>query len=79
MKVHWCAGTGAAGCLRAGALASLLLVLVLAGCDQFSTEGVANRCVRSAMKAGEPYGNDVERHRAEEQFREYCRKAAEGS
>lgn len=53
-------------------------VLAIAACDQFSTEGVARICVREALKDGEPYGNDAERRRAEEQLRQYCRAAAQG-
>jgi outer membrane PBP1 activator LpoA protein len=55
-----------------------LLALAAAGCDQFSSERVAETCVRSALKDGEPYGSDVERRQAQEQLQRYCRAAAEG-
>ena len=56
---------------------SMLLLLALAGCDQFSADRVAQTCVREAMKAGEPYGNEAERQRTEAQLRQYCKAAAE--
>jgi hypothetical protein len=75
MNARCCAGAPAAAGLRA-AVAGVLLVL--AACDQFSTERVDDTCLRTAMKAGEPYGNDGERHKTEEQLRQYCRSAAQG-
>lgn len=55
-----------------------LLTIVAAGCDQFSTERVAETCLRSAMKAGEPFGNERERQETEAQLRHYCQLAAQG-
>lgn len=54
-----------------------LLALVAAGCDQFSSERVSETCVRSALKDGEPYGNDRERQQTEAQLRQYCKAAAQ--
>lgn len=59
-------------------VALLAAAAALAGCDEFSTQHVADTCVRSALKAGEPYGNDRERQQTEAQLRQYCRAAAEG-
>lgn len=54
-----------------------LLALAAAGCDQFSSERVAETCVLSALKDGEPYGSDRERQETEAQLRQYCRAAAQ--
>jgi hypothetical protein len=58
--------------------AELLVVLALCtvGCDQFQPDQVAETCVASAMKNGEPYGNARERAIAEAQLRYFCLKAA---
>ena len=56
---------------------AMLVLLAVAGCDQFSADRVAQTCVREAMKAGEPYGNEAERQRTEAQLRQYCKAAAE--
>lgn len=58
-------------------LALLALALAAAGCDQFSSERVAETCVLSALKDGEPYGSDRERQETEAQLRQYCRAAAQ--
>lgn len=61
-------------------MASLLVAALaaLAGCDEFSSAHVAQVCLRSAMKAGEPFGNQREREQTEAQLRHYCQTAAEG-
>jgi hypothetical protein len=58
-------------------LAALALV-ALAGCNEFDSAHVAQVCLRSAMKAGEPFGNQREREQTEAQLRHYCQTAAEG-
>lgn len=68
--------TRGAATLAAAGVAATALLLLLAACDQFSADGVAQTCLRSAMKHGEPYGSDGERRKNEEQLREYCRAAA---
>jgi hypothetical protein len=60
----------------AAALAVASALLALAACDQFDTEKIADVCVASALKNGEPFGNPKERAQAEEQFRQYCAAAA---
>jgi hypothetical protein len=52
------------------------LLLGLSACDQFDTEKIAESCVTSAIKHGEPYGNAKERANAEAQLKEYCARAA---
>ena len=59
---------------RWSVLASALLTI--AGCDQFSAAATVETCVVSAMKQGEPYGNDKERTDTESQLRHYCALAA---
>jgi hypothetical protein len=62
---------------RACARAVLIgLLLGLSACDQFDTEKIAESCVTSAIKHGEPYGNAKERADAEAQLKEYCARAA---
>ncbi|HKB54286.1 MAG TPA: hypothetical protein VKD22_09810 [Ramlibacter sp.] len=70
---------GARPAARVWPALAMLLLLALAGCDQFSADRVAQTCVREAMKAGEPYGNEAERQRTEAQLRQYCKAAAESN
>jgi hypothetical protein len=53
-----------------------LVLLGLAACDQFDTDRIAESCVTSAMKNGEPFGNAAERAEALAQLRQYCVAAA---
>ena len=72
-------GAPSRGRLRAARmLAATTALLALAACDEFSTAHVAQVCLRSAMKAAEPFGNQRERERTEAQLRQYCQAAAEG-
>ena len=61
-------------CMRWSILAFALLAV--AACDQFSAAATVETCVLSAMKHGEPYGNDKERTDTESQLRHYCALAA---
>ena len=75
-----CFGSGTATRARphvARWVAALALV-ALAGCNEFNSAHVAQVCLRSAMKAGEPFGNQREREETEAQLRHYCQAAAEG-
>ena len=68
--------SAAAGRACARAILTGLLLLALSACDHFDTERIAESCVASAMKHGEPYGNAKERAETQAQLKEYCAKAA---
>ncbi|HWI82201.1 hypothetical protein [Ramlibacter sp.] len=76
------AGTRRHGLARSGRplLAALAIgsVAALSACDQFDDTAVASRCVASAMKSAEPFGNDQERRETEAQLRRFCLVAARG-
>jgi hypothetical protein len=70
--------SGAAARRTCASIALIGLLLAVAACDQFNSEKIAESCVASAMKSGEPYGNAKERAQALAQLKEYCARAAAG-